>query len=219
MACEACALDTSRSGHTLKGMRRTDPRWIRSRVRLRAAALRIAARGPIDTVSMGTIAAEAEVSRSTAYLHAGSARELLEDALRSELDAFRERRLRRIPPRGLAAARDAAARDVIAHVERHADVYRAGLSGGAGLSALLRGHFADTMQMILREHDLDTDLDVELAPDTSADLVRDLVARSIADSTAGQIEVWVAQPAPRDIEVFLDVNRRMMPAWWPVAPA
>jgi AcrR family transcriptional regulator len=194
-------------------MRRTDPRWIRSRVRLRAAALRIAAQGPIDQVSMGTVAAEAEVSRSTAYLHAASARELLEDALRAELDAFRERRLRRVPPRGLAAARDAAARDVIVHVERHADVYRVGLSGGAGLASLLRSHFADTMQMILREHDLAP----VVTPAASEDLVRDLVACSIADATAGQIEVWVRQPEPRDIEVFLDVNRRMMPGWWPAA--
>lgn len=192
-------------------MRRTDPRWIRSRVRLREAALRMAARAPIDRVSMGAIAAEAAVSRSTAYLHAASARELLEDALRTELDAFRERRLRRVPPRDLAAARDAAARDVIAHVERHADVYRVGLRGGSGLSSLLRSHFADSMQMILREHDIAPDI----APDAPPELVRDLVARSVADATAGQIEVWVSQPAPRDIEVFLNVNRRMMPAWWP----
>lgn len=191
-------------------MRRSDPRWIRSRVRLRAAALRLAAQGSIEHVSMGTVAAEAEVSRSTAYLHAGSPRELLEDALRSELDSFRDRRLRRIPRSHVAAARDAAARDVITHVERHSDIYRAGLAEGEGLHALLREHFAESMRILLSEHRIGP-TDVPHDPE----IVEELVARSIADATAGQIAVWVARPEPRDIEVFLAVNRVMMPAWWP----
>jgi AcrR family transcriptional regulator len=180
---------------------------------LRSAALRLAAQGSIEQVSMGTVAAEAEVSRSTAYLHAGSARELLEDALRAELDLSRERRLRRVPRRGLAAACDAAARDVISHVERHAEVYRVGLAEGDGLHELLREHFAESIRMLLREHELGA----EVLPDAPEPLVEDLVARSIAASTTGQIEVWVTQPEPRDIELFLALNRRLMPAWWPNA--
>ena len=43
------------------------------------------------------------------------------------------------------------------------------------------------------------------------------VARSIAAATTGQIEVWVTQPEPRDVELFLALNRRLMPAWWPNA--
>jgi AcrR family transcriptional regulator len=202
-------VDVGAHPFTLEGMRRSDPRWIRSRLQLRAAALRLAARGPIAQVSMGSIAAEAEVSRSTAYLHAGSARELLEDALRAELDVFRERRIRRIPPRGLAAARDAVARDVIVHVERHVDVYRVGLRERGGVNALLREHFTDSMRMLLQHPDLDS------GDAPSDDLSRDIAARSVAESAAVQIEVWVAQPDPRNIERFLEVNRGLMPGWWP----
>lgn len=160
---------------------------------------------------MGAVAAEAEVSRSTAYLHARSPRDLLEDALRAELDLFRERRLRDIPARRLAAARDAAARDTILHVERHLDVYRVGMAERDGLHGVLREHFAESVRMLLEHPDLAPD-DPEVAVD---EVVRALVVRSIADATTAQIEVWVAQPPPRDIEVFLAVNRALMPSWWP----
>lgn len=192
-------------------MRRPDPRWIRSRIRLREAALALAGRGPIERVPMGEVASAAGVSRSTAYLHAGSARELLEDALRTELDRIRDDRLARVPASRLGDARDAVSADVIAHVEKHAEVYRFGLVDSDALHSLLRDHFAGTMRMLLDTHDL--------APVGTGDpaLVRELVARSIADMTTGQIAVWVAQPAPRDVSVFLEVNRAMLPAWWPAA--
>lgn len=198
------------------GMRRPDPRWIRSRLLLRTAAIRLAARAPIAQVSMGEVATEAGVSRSTAYLHAASAAELLEDALRSELDLFRERRLSRIRSHDVGAASDAIARDVIGHVERHAEVYRRGLADGDLLPGMLREQFADSVRLLLREHDLAE----ALAPaDASDALVEDLVARSIAEATVAQIAVWVAQPAPRDVEVFMALNRELRPAWWPNAGA
>jgi AcrR family transcriptional regulator len=191
------------------GMRRPDPRWIRSRDRLRSAALSLAARGPVDQVSMGEVAEEAGVSRSTAYLHAGSPRELLEDALRTDLDRIRQERLEEVPSGMIADARDAVAVDVIAHVEQHAEVYRFGLVESDALHPLLRDHFAASMRMLMEAHDL--------APAVEEDspLVRELVARSVAEMTAGQIAVWVAQPGPRDVAVFLAVNRAMMPVWWP----
>ena len=176
--------------------------------------MRLAARQPIDEVRMSALAAEAGVSRSALYEHAGSPRELLEGVLVAELDSFREAHLVGIGPDQVAEATRAVAGDVIAHADRYAAVYRTGLdtAGGRGsLHALLSRHFSGSFRLLLEAHDVDPG---EVSPALRPYLF-DMLARSLADSAVGAMAMWLEQPEPRDPAVFVELNRLTLPAWWP----
>jgi AcrR family transcriptional regulator len=194
---------------------RTDARWMRADAALRAAALALAAHTPLQDLSLAAVATAAGVSRSTAYEHASTPRELVEAALVTELDTLRSRHLAGIAPEETPAATAAVTRDVIAHIEAHAAVYRRGLAADAGAGALngmLSRHFAASVRLLLDARDVDPGIAADDATTKSA--VDELVVRGIADGTVGQIAAWIALPAPRDAELFLAVNRRLLPEWW-----
>jgi AcrR family transcriptional regulator len=195
---------------------RPDARWSRAHAALRDAALDLAAERPLHEVSLAAVAAAAGVSRSTAYEHAATARQLVEEALVGELDALRERHLVGIAPAETPAATLAVTRDVVAHIERHAALYARGLAPDAGagsLHGMLAAHFATSVRVLLDAHDLDPGIPATDAAGRAT--VEDIVVRGIADGTVGQISAWLHGPAPRDPELFLTVNQRLLPDWWP----
>lgn len=204
-------------GEASLGRARTDPRWVRTRGALVAAVVAAASERPIDRISLAELATAAGVSRSTVYEHAASARDLLETMLRSELEAIRLARFEGLPPERIAEATAAATRDVIEHVERYEGVYRRGLDPDAGagsLHAMLSAQFAESVRMLLRAHDLDPG--VPLPPGADAAVLEEIVVRGVADGAVGQISAWIAGPGPRDRELFLTVNARLLPTWWAV---
>lgn len=191
-------------------------RWVRAHAALREAAMRGAAELPLFDLSLASVAVAAGVSRSTAYEHASSARELVEEALLEELDAARDRYLATVGPAPTPHATLAMTREVIAHIERHSAIYRRGLAQDAGagsLHGMLGRHFADTLRLLLDLRGVDPGIE---APDAAAQRAVDaIVMRGLADGTVGQISAWIAQPEPRDPELFILVSQQLLPDWWP----
>lgn len=191
-----------------------DPRKRRSRDRLYAAALELAARDPIAQLTVTQIAGAADVHRSTFYEHADSPGRLVEEALTAELDVLR-REL--IEDRADAATALATVTEgVLRHILRHADIYRRELAdGGGALHAMLSRHFRGTTQTMLARGRIDLDLPVKGA---TAATVSDAAARFLADGTVGIIGGWLRHPDPR-IEDFLRIYNALLPDWWPHRPA
>ncbi|MET0296617.1 MAG: TetR family transcriptional regulator [Microbacterium sp.] len=194
---------------------RSDQRWVRAHAALREAALRLASETPLDELSLTAVAGAAGVSRSTAYDHAPTARALVEEALLEELDALRDLYLVGITPDETPAATSTVTREVIAHVVRHGAIYRRGLAPGAGagsLHGMLAAQFATSVYALLDAHDIDPGIPARNARTQAA--IDDIIVRGIADGTVGQLAAWLQLPEPRDPELFLAVNARLLPAWW-----
>lgn len=187
-----------------------DARAERSRSRLSAAVLRLAAERDAVTLSVAEVARAAEVHRSTFYEHAESPAGLLRDVLRAELDVLRDRHLRDIPAGGVPTAVLGVTQDVLDHVEAHADVYARALGAGedASLHTMLSTHFRESIALLVESG----------AVDAPASLTgSELLARYLADGTVGAIDAWLRRPAPRSREEFLAAYADLVPAWWPLA--
>ena len=193
---------------------RVDPRQQRTRERLHAAVLALAEQRPIAEVSVVEVAAAAGVHRSTFYEHATSPFDLLEQALRAELDTLRAglAGLVGLGEDEVGPAVDAVTRAVLEHVLRHRAIYRRGLgegSGAAGLHPMLSRHFRESGLVLLGR----TGTPVRVAGVPAA-RVLDAASRLLADGTVGQIVGWLEETDP-DVEEFLRVYRALLPSWWP----
>jgi AcrR family transcriptional regulator len=187
-----------------------DPRKRRSRDRLFAAALDLAAGEPITQLTVTRIAAAASVHRSTFYEHADSPERLVEEALMAELDALRRELMEDRSDAATALA--TVTEGVLRHILRHADIYRRELAdGGGALHAMLSRHFRGTTETLLARGRIELDLPVK---DMPAATVSDAAARFLADGTVGVIGGWLRHPDPR-VEDFLRVYTALLPAWWP----
>ena len=189
-----------------------DARQRKTRALLFAAVLELAARGPVENVTVTDIARRASVHRSTFYEHAASPAELLRAALGAELDAVREQYLVGAPD--VPAAVLDVTRAVLLHVSEHADVYRLGLATSSGaLHDLLSEHFQESMRLLLA-----SGLEFPLAVDGLPEALVDASAiRFVADGTVGAIAVWVRDSTVRDPDAFLALFAQLVPAWWPIA--
>jgi AcrR family transcriptional regulator len=194
-----------------------DARQRRSRARLHAAVLRLAAERAIGEVTATEIAAAAGVHRSTFYEHASSPGGLLESALEVELDQLREDLLARIvlPDVDVAGAINGAIEQLLAHVERHAEVYRRGLGADAGTTSLhpvLGGHLRGTSRRCLELLDTVVEVPVDgLRPED----VTDAALAFLVDGTIGVISTWLERP---DLgrEGALRLHAALVPSWWPL---
>ncbi|WP_228942487.1 hypothetical protein [Nocardioides sp. Leaf374] len=200
-----------------------DPRQQRSRARLHAAVLALAADRHVGDLTATAVAAEAGVHRSTLYEHASSPVDLLQAALLAELDLLRARLRDDLADAGPApVATDVVARvvgevteGVLEHVARHAALYRRGLgpdSGAASLHGLLSAHFQESSRLLQRLVGAGVDVSV---PGVADPVVADVATRFIADGTVGAIEGWLREPS-LDVRRFLEVYRRLLPPWWPL---
>lgn len=196
---------------------RPDARWIRAHRALHDAVLVLAAEQPIADVSLAKLALAAGVSRSTAYEHASSARELLEQALVAELDSARDENLLGVGREDIPEATAATTAAVAEHIDRHSGIYRIGLADDAGpssLNGMLAKHFAASTQMLLDTGGLVHGM--AASDGAEAEAIDALVVNGIAQSAVGQFAAWIALPAPRDPALFARVNLGLLPAWWRV---
>jgi AcrR family transcriptional regulator len=206
-----------------------DARQRKTRAKLAEVILRLAAERPTSDLTVSEITSAAGINRSTFYQHAASPVELLEDVLREELDAIRNRFLPVIPSDSRApAGGDAGAVSpsdirevtaaVIEHVGFHSTLYSRALgatSGASSLHPMLSRHFAESVTQLLSLHGVTVPRGD--SPTSATDeYVAESAARFIADGTVGAIEVWLRTPEPRSVESFLAVYRLIMPAWWPL---
>lgn len=189
-----------------------DPRSRRSRDRLFAAALELAAERPIDSLSVTEVAGAAGVHRSTFYEHASSPAELVQQALTRELDELRTALLEDRSDAATAVA--TVTEGVLRHVARHAAIYRRELAdGGGSLHAMLSRHFRETSRILLARSRVRIDVEV---PGVSHAEIDEAASRFLADGTVGVIEGWLQHSEPR-VEDFLRVYLAILPAWWPRA--
>lgn len=186
-----------------------DARAERSRARLAAAVLRLAAERDAATLSVAEVARTAEVHRSTFYEHADSPTGLLRDVLRAELDVLRDRHFSEIAPGGAGEAIAATTLDVLEHVEAHADVYSRGLGSDADavLHTMLSSHFRESVDLLVASGAVTVPASLREG---------DLLARYLADGTVGAVDAWLRLPVPRDRQAFLDAYADLVPAWWPL---
>ena len=190
-----------------------DPRKQRSRERLYAAALTLAADQPISSLTVTQIADAAGVHRSTFYEHAESPQGLVEAALTAELDVLRSDLMKDRADAATAVA--TVTEGVLHHILRHVDIYRRELAdGGGALHAMLSRHFRGTTETLLDRGRVE--IAVPVAGATAAS-VSDAAARFLADGTVGIIDGWLRHPSPR-VEDFLRVYLALLPDWWPHRP-
>jgi len=192
-----------------------DKRQIKTRARLFASILELAAARPVGDLTMSEIANHADVHRSTLYEHATSPTDLLQSALRAELDAIRHRYLDEVTD--VAAAVSATTRAVLQHIDDHSVIYVRGLGSGsesASLHPMLAHHFQESTRLLFEQHALELPFAVASVP---VDTVAQAAAHYVANGTVGAIEVWLDTPEPRDAESFLEVIGHLVPAWWPTA--
>jgi AcrR family transcriptional regulator len=187
-----------------------DPRKQRSRDRLYAAALALAADQPISTLTVTQMADAAGVHRSTFYEHADSPQALVEAALTAELDRLRKELME--DRADAATALTTVTTGVLEHILRHREIYRRELTdGGGALHAMLSRHFRGTTEALLRDGRVRIPVAVDGAP--AAD-VSDAAARFLADGTVGIIDGWLRHPRPR-VQDFLQLYLALLPSWWP----
>ena len=198
-----------------------DVRQQRSQSLLFAAALRLAATTPVGSLSATAIAREAGVHRSTFYELATSPADLVERALRAELDDLRAELLAGLVAdagadvgAGLDEAVTAVTRGVLEHVRRHAETYRRGLaedSGVASLHPLLARHFRETSRLLGDRAGLRVDLAVA---GLDGGRVEDTAIHFVCAGTVGAIQAWLGTDE-LDVDGFLALYLRLVPAWWP----
>lgn len=187
-----------------------DPRRRRSRDRLFAASLDLAAREPIADLSVTRIADAAGVHRSTFYEYASSPRDLVEQALTVELDDLRAALL--ADESDAATAVTTVTEGVLEHVVRNAAIYRRELAdGGGSLHAMLSRHFRETARILLARSRVRIDVEVPGVPHAEID---EAASRFLADGTVGVIEGWLQHPEPK-VADFLRVYLPILPGWWP----
>lgn len=189
-----------------------DARQRRTRDRLHAAVLELAVQQPPEDIAVTALAAAAGVHRSTLYEHATSPVALLQQALLAELDELRAGLV--VPDDDVVRAVTDVTEGVLRHVLRHATIYRRGLgvdSGSASLHAMLGGHFRASSQLLRELSRVTIDVPV---PGVDGTVVADLAIRFIAEGTVGVIEGWL-QDADPDVDAFMAVYARLLPAWWP----
>lgn len=187
-----------------------DPRSRRSRDRLFAAALDLAAAQPIASLTVTQVAEAAGVHRSTFYEYASSPAALVEQALTGELDDLRAALLEDESDAATAVA--TVTEGVLDHVARNAAIYRRALAdGGGSLHSMLSRHFRETTRILLARARVRIDVEVAGIPQAEID---EAASRFLADGTVGVIEGWLRHPEPK-VDDFLRVYRALLPAWWP----
>lgn len=184
----------------------TDPRVLRTREALQAAALSLAMSEDAKPLNVAAITQLAEINRATFYDHYTSPQDVLFTALSRELDVLRdldiERRADRSRPR-LDLLRDGM-ESVVAHIRKFKPIYRRSFEHTSdGLSQnVLAEHFTSSiLQIIDRQPSLPDNLD------------RNVAAKFVAYAFVGALSVWVIDDRLSE-DTLLESIIASMPAWW-----
>ncbi|CCH29438.1 TetR-like C-terminal domain-containing protein [Actinosynnema sp. NPDC047251] len=105
------------------GPKRVDPRVLRTRVLLQAAALELAAERELDTITIAHVAERATINRATVYQHYRDRDDLLLDAMDGELSRLGGL-IARCPLVVLPATMPAELVEVFRHIESARVLYR-----------------------------------------------------------------------------------------------
>lgn len=162
-----------------------DPRIVRTRQSLRDALFTLAREHSFDEISIGAIAEQAGVNRSTFYQHYSDKDTLLADALDAVTDsvvaqADTSHRL------GPAEAQEILM-TYLRHIEKYAALYRQvlGDDGSATVQARVRSHLEGVLVSTL------------VAPGgTLNGMPLNIAAASIAGAAVGIIRAWLTLPEP-----------------------
>lgn len=131
---------------------KTDARFVRVEQKLHSTAIALAALTPVEKLSVADVAKKAGVNRTTFYNHADSPAQLLQAALRNELDAMRAAFLETSESEivNFRAVWTAAAHETATHVERFDPIYAHDFAtaNGGPISALLSQHIAESMRLL-----------------------------------------------------------------------
>jgi AcrR family transcriptional regulator len=189
-----------------------DPRAARSRARLAAAILEMAAEHDPGTLGAAQIAAAAGVNRSTFYQHAASPAALLREVLSAELDALRDEHLS-ASGSDIGRAVAAVTAGVVGHVDEHRRIYRHGLAtepGTAGLHGMLGAHFEGSVRLLIERRA------IAVPAPGGREVPPPMVARFIAYGVVGALESRLLEDHPRPVDEFLADLGQLLPDWWPI---
>lgn len=191
-----------------------DPRTRRSRDRLYAAVLELAASGRVDDVSVSEVARTAGVTRDTFYRHSSSVSDLLTMALEERLldylaghvgDEFPK-------PSDLVDVLASAELALLRHIAALGSVYRAALSGSsaAPVRRALTSFLQENIEVALRLYP-----DIAPLPENEMDdLSRAMIAAYAASGTVGAIEVWLHTGDLDDPASASVIIAAGAPTWW-----
>lgn len=170
---------------------------------------------PLDRITVGQVAEEAGVNRSTFYQHATSVPDLLRSVLTEELDTIRDRHLSDVEYEHINEAVTATTIDVMNHAISHRHLYREtlGRDGDAALHSVLSNHFRGTIEMLIAERMIDPQAEVQAS---DAPLFTAMTAHFVAHGAVGAIEAWLASDE-QDVEQFMVLYGKLVPSWWPIA--
>ncbi|NKQ51934.1 hypothetical protein HFP15_03450 [Amycolatopsis sp. K13G38] len=194
-----------------------DPRFRRTRERLRAALYELAAVRPVADVSVAELCRIAGITRDTFYRHAKSPVDLLADFLGEEVAPITETR-----PEETASDRDiwtsmvAAETALLEHVVARAAIYRNAMN--PHLIAPLR----DRLEALIRDSLINrANRRPEILPGAVAAAGQrgiEVAAASAAAGNIGAIEVWLRG---RDLDISRDLGLILAAApafWWGTPP-
>ena len=130
--------------------KKLDPRVVRTRQLLREALVALILERGYDAISIQDITDRAGLRRATFYLHYRDKDELLLGLLRDTLDELMQQMAKQAPPSYTAETQRAEDELIFRHVQAHANLYRAILSG-QGAAEITRG-IRDFVAGRIREH-------------------------------------------------------------------
>ncbi len=191
-------------------MGRMDPRYARSRERLRTSAYELAAVKPITDVQVQELCDAAGVTRNTFYRHAKSPVALLASVLSDQLAAmsgvYSDLAGGRTPHDSMGTA----TRDLLAYVLDHLPVYRNCMQ--PGMIAPIREVIESTVVASLHQH---FEQHPEILPATPGPTpeVLAIYAKYGAGGLVGAIEAWISSPEP-DLEEGVGALLATIPGWW-----
>ncbi|MDJ1372177.1 TetR/AcrR family transcriptional regulator [Gulosibacter molinativorax] len=184
----------------------TDPRVLRTRESMQAAALELAMGDEAKSFNVAAITQLAGINRATFYDHYSSVQDVLFAALTRDLDVLRyldiERRADRSRPR-LDVLRDSL-EGVVAHIRKFEPIYRRSFdntSDGVSQNVLTK-HFTVSIRQV-----------IDRQPAFPEELNRDIAAHFVAYALVGAIEVWVMNDNVSE-KALLESVLASMPGWW-----
>lgn len=187
-----------------------DPRYARSRERLRTAVYELAAVKPITDVQVQELCDAAGVTRDTFYRHAKSPVALLASVLADRLGAmsgvYTDLSGGRTPDDPLGTA----TRDLLRYVLDHLAVYRNCMQ--PSMIAPIREVIESTVVASLQHHFEQHPQILPATPEPTPEVLA-IYAKYGAGGLIGAIEAWIGSPEP-DLEAGTAALLATNPCWW-----